>query len=148
MPPLYTDRAAFEDYVEGWVTEDPAALDRLLERAERDVDALFPLLPIITIGTYAGRRFDPTVLATYEQEALSNCVCAQAEFRFTRGEELLAGGTPRVLKRVKGPDFEQEYADASGTLASAGTGRYSPRMDTEILPLSPYRRSGGARAYS
>lgn len=148
MAPLYAARADVETYIEGWVTDDAAALDRLIERAERDVDALFPLLPIITTGTYAGRRFDPTTLATYERQALINCVCAQAEFRFTKGEELLAGGVPRVQSRVKGPDFEVQYADAGGTLAAAGSGRYSPRLDTEILPLDPYRRSGGARAYT
>jgi hypothetical protein len=137
MAPLYTNRTAFEDYVEGWVTDDAAALDRLLERAERDVDALFVLLPIITSGTYAGRRFDPTTLAAWEREALSNCVCAQAEFRFMRGEEQIARG--RTATSVKGPDFEQAYSDV-GT-----AGRYSPKLDIELQPLSRWRQLG-ARA--
>jgi hypothetical protein len=38
----YATQADFELYVEGWVTTDAAALERLLLRAERDVDRLLP----------------------------------------------------------------------------------------------------------
>lgn len=36
----YANQADFEGYVEGWVTSDPAALERLLERAEKDIDRI------------------------------------------------------------------------------------------------------------
>jgi hypothetical protein len=38
----YATRTDFEGYVDGWVTTDADALDRLLQRAESDVDSLFP----------------------------------------------------------------------------------------------------------
>jgi hypothetical protein len=136
MPPLYVTGADFTAYVEGWVTDDAAALDRLLERAERDVEALFPLIPIVTTGTYAGHRFDPAGLAAWELAALKRAVCAQAEYRFTIGEEALAGPTPGD---VKGPDFEVSYPGGKGRP------RYSSKIAGELAPLARYRVRG-ARA--
>lgn len=39
--PTYAQQADFENYVEGWTTTNVAALNRLLQRAENDVDKLF-----------------------------------------------------------------------------------------------------------
>lgn len=138
MPPLYATGVDFTAYVEGWTTTDAAALDRLLERAERDVDGLFRNLPIIPSGTFAGRRFDKTKLLVYEREALARAVCAQAEYRWTIGEEELAGGQPT---KVKGPDFEVEHAAGP----DGARRRYSPKLRNELAGLDRFRQRG-ARA--
>lgn len=135
MAPLYTDRDAFENYVDGWVTEDAAALDRLLERAEFDIDGLFPLNPVILTGTYAGRRFDPTtMLLPFEVEALSNASCAQALYRFTIGEEELAGTGPT---KVSGPDFTVENPVGPDGLRR----RYGPNVGLELGRLQRFRHT-------
>ena len=104
----YATQADFEAYVEGWDTTDPAALERLLGRAERDVDGLLGYHPIIPA---TGRKLDPATLKDWEREALARAVCAQAEHRHLVTEPALAGASPEPgLKRVKGPDFEKEYA--------------------------------------
>lgn len=132
MPPVYATVGDFETYVEGWVTDDAAALGRYLERAERDVDSLFPLRPIIRAGTYAGRRFDVTRLTVLEAAALARAVCAQAEYLIDTGPEVAAGTAPT---RVKGPDFEVDLpAGVTGARV-----RYSAKLPNELLPLEPYR---------
>lgn len=144
MPPVYATRTDFENYVEGWVTDDAAALDRLLERAERDVEALFPLLPIVvaaTAGVYQGHRFWPeAMLADYELAALKRAVCAQAEYRFDVGEETIAGATPT---KVTGPDFTVEHAAGPGGARRS----YSGKLAVELAPLDRFRvRLARARA--
>lgn len=137
--PVYATQTDFEDAIEGWETTDEDALNRLLARAERDIDAVFPLLPIITTGTYAGRRFDPTRLRPYQARALAEATCLQA---YHRHRTAPAGAEPvRRVKREKGPDFEQEFADSE----TAGTGRYHPELDLALAPLNVYR-ARGARA--
>lgn len=132
----YASQADFEGYVEGWVTDNAGALARLLERATRDVDnVLGPIAPL-TSGTYAGLKLDPTTLQAWEAKALADATCAQAEWRWRRGDEELAVG--RALKRVKGPDFEEEFAETGGTVG--GTGRYSPQVRLELERIRHLRR--------
>lgn len=133
MAPLYASVPDFEDYVEGWVTDDAAALGRYIERAERDIDALFALRPMIRTGAYAGRRFDPTLLLAPEAAALKRAVCAQAEYLIDTGPEVAAGVAPGS---IKGPDFEVTIP----TGASGRRSRYSAKLDTELAPLELYRR--------
>jgi hypothetical protein len=133
MAPLYATQADFEAYVEGWVTDDAVALARYLERAERDVDSLFPLRPIIRAGTYTGRRFDVTLLANFEADALARAVCAQAEYLIDTGPDVAAGAAPAS---VKGPDFEVTHP----TGPDGARRRYSAKLPNELLPLEPYRR--------
>lgn len=134
--PTYTTQAAFEAYVEGWVTDNGAALDRLLARAELDVDRL--LGPGSRVDA-TGLRYDPTKLLPWEAEALSRAVCAQAEWRFARGEtDLVTAGS---MKRVKGPDFEVEFSDAS----LAGRGLIGPKVGAELARI-PHLRTTTARA--
>jgi hypothetical protein len=142
--PAYADQAAMEANIEGWVTDNPAALSRLLERASREVDRLFPHLPIRTSGTFAGFRFDPTELLAYEADALERAACYQAEYRFlVVGEEGYAGAGARTVVEEQGPDFRVKYAEtASG---SSGSGRYSPKLEEPIGVLARWRATG-ARA--
>lgn len=104
----YTTRSDFEAYVEGWVTEDTDALDRLLERAERDVDGILGDWPTLN----SGLKFDPAetdedadgYLDAPSKAALSRAVCAQAEYRFHMGEDFMVKAQHQF---VAGPDFQQ-----------------------------------------
>jgi len=129
----YTSAADFEAYVEGWVTDNPDALARLLQRAERDVDAILGPVPRRQLST-TGLKLDPTVLRDWEARALSRAVCAQAEWRFYRGEAELAAG--RQTKIEQGPDFKVEYADGD----TKASGLYAPKLRVELEPIAHLRR--------
>lgn len=141
MSATYTTVEDFEAYVEGWVTDDSDALERLLERAERDVDNVLGPIPV---RVDSGLKLDPSALRDFEAAALSRAVCAQAEWRFRRGDDKLNGSAPGVIKRVKGPDFETEYAtDASSDASKQGTGLYSPRVALELSSINHLRYLAG-----
>lgn len=133
----YATRAQFEDYVEGWVTDNEAALDRLLERASRDVDAVLGPMAPLTSGAYAGLRLDPTVLRDWEAEALARATCAQAEHRNAVGEEAFVEGSGSV-KREKGPDFELEYEEGGRPSGNIGV-----KVVAELEPIRHLRRLSG-----
>lgn len=99
--PVYADVAAVESFIEGWVTEDVEALERLLERAERDIDTL--------LGSYVrdpttNLKLTPATLPTYQAAALSRATCAQAEYRFAMGEQFFVQSQ---YSFVSGPDFQR-----------------------------------------
>lgn len=98
--PTYTTQADFEAYVEGWVTDNPAALDRLLERAERDVDSVIGYSA--TRNQTTGLKLNPAELETWRAAALSRAVCAQAEYRNKMGEDFMVRAQHGA---VSGPDF-------------------------------------------
>lgn len=129
--PTYADRAAFEDYVEGWVTDDADALDRLLGRAERDIDRLLVGNPALTT---TGLRIDPATLSAWERDALSRAVCAQAEHRVTVGEAALREAIR--AQRVKGPDFDVVYSNSP---EGAGPRMYGPKVALELAPIAHLR---------
>lgn len=134
----YATQADYEAYVEGWVTTDPAALERLLKRAERDIDYLLgPGTPLAS-----GLRLDPATLQAYERVALMRATCAQAEWRHTVTEPVLAGSPPKPeLKAIKGPDFTKEYAvSASRPPAPA---RFGPKVRQELAAISHLRNLSG-----
>lgn len=139
--PAYATVTDFEGYVEGWVTDDAAALARELERATRDVDSVITAAGIITTGAYAGFKLDPTVLAAWQRSALARAVCAQALHIIRTRAPTLEAPQPRA-KRIKGPDYEVEHADAD----VAGTGRYSPDLPRELAPLGLRPRTARMRA--
>lgn len=136
----YATQADFEGYVEGWVTDNVATLGRLLERASRDIDTVLGPIPILTAGAYAGWKLDPTQLADFERQALARATCAQAEHRFRNPSSF--DSSSRRMKRVKGPDFEKEYADAD----AASTGFLSPQVRRELAPIAHLRITGGRAA--
>lgn len=103
----YATEADFAEYVEGWVTDDPTALERLLRRASEDVDSVLGAHAIVESGTYAGRKIDPTTLTYSDARALRRATCAQAEYRHTLGERQFARP---ILRGVSGPDFSHESA--------------------------------------
>lgn len=140
--PAYATNSDFEAYVEGWVTDDPAALTRLLERATSDVDEVLGPLPYIQTGTYAGRKIDPASLLDHERAALARATCAQAEHRWRYLEPATKAATAdqRQVKQIKGPDFETTYGDGTAAPGVTGTGRFDPRLPAELAPLARIRR--------
>lgn len=99
----YATQADFEAYVEGWVTDDPDALDRLLIRATDDVDSILGDYVLYDSGPYMGRKLNPPDDLTFtENRALTRATCAQAEYRNTMGEEHFV--RPR-LHSSSGPEF-------------------------------------------
>lgn len=62
---VYTNQQAVEAYIEGWVTDDPFSLERLIQRSERDVDRIIMPLnveqaptQVISIMGATGGTFD------------------------------------------------------------------------------------------
>jgi len=138
--PTYATAADVSAFIEGLVIDDDAAFDRLIERAERDVDSV--LTPTALLDT--GLRYDPTTLTTGEQAALARAVAAQVEYRLEMGEEFFVRAQ---YDYVGGPDFsfrgQLEYIGPKVRRELAGTalldrvttaGISSIRITT---PLSP-----------
>jgi hypothetical protein len=96
--PVYCTQQDVEDYIESWVTVDPAKLERELDRAELDIDRLMYRPPQL----YNGRRLDVSQLADDELDALKRAVCAQFEYRQLMGYEFFAKAQ---WQTVSGPDF-------------------------------------------
>lgn len=134
MALTYTSQADYEAYVPGWVTDNGPALVLLLERAERDIDAILGPIPR---DRTTGLKVAVSGLSAWEARALSRAVCAQAEYRWSVGEENLVSG--RVIGKEKGPDFEVEYAGA-GTGGAAGGSLYGPKVAIELEPIAHLRR--------
>lgn len=100
--PAYATRAEFEEFVEGWTTDDAAALDRLLERASNDVDQILGDYVLNETGDFAGLKLDKDDLDYTETRAITRATCAQAHYRFTMGEDFFIN--PRY-RETTGPEF-------------------------------------------
>lgn len=134
----YCTQADFEDYVEGWVTDDPDALERLLERASRDVDAMVGAWIREINGSVFGDLDDnPKGLTDAQKAALARGTCAQAEFRFQMGEEFFARAQ---YDKVTGPEFS-----TSGTLPSESPKAIREMQGTGLLRLTTTANYGTGR---
>jgi hypothetical protein len=143
---VYATVSDFVDYVDGYVAPaPPEPLERILVRAQRDVDRV---LGPFTRRTDTGLKLDPaTDLNVHERAALARAVCAQARYRMRLGLEELALPAPVVVEE-QGPDFRVKYATSSSASAAAptaGTGLLSPEVKLELEPLE-WLRPRGARA--
>lgn len=128
----YATPTDFEAYVEGWTTTDAPALDRLLARAERDIDGLASVLP--TLDDTTGHKFDPAAMSARDADVLKRATCAQAEYRFTMGEDFMRRAQ---LAEVQGPDFTTK-----GTLPYIGPKVMRELAGTDLIPLSTQAVSG------
>jgi hypothetical protein len=104
MPPTYATRNDCLSYTAGLtiVAGEEAAFDKLIERAEQDVDEAcgdWPLLPVIL------RKFDAAALSAVQKEALKRATCAQVEFRITLGDQHFRSAQHA---KVRGPEFSVE----------------------------------------
>lgn len=83
---IYCTQTDVQGYVEDLVIDDPAALEREIERAERDLDShvftAYP--PPLTPGQ---RRLVPGELDAVETDQLNRACCAQTEYRLEMGPE-------------------------------------------------------------
>lgn len=104
--PTYATQAECESYIEGLTVTNTAGFARLIERAERDVDAILIPKPLLANGL----KYDPTAITTtapgyltaVEKTALARGVCAQVEYRLEMGEEFMVRSQ---YEAVGGPDF-------------------------------------------
>ena len=101
MATIYATKADCLLYTEGLTVTDDAAFDRLIGRAEKDIDSILGGWPIGTNG----RKFDPAQLSTSQAQQLQDATCAQVEYRIEMGEAFFVRGQ---RSREKGPDFELE----------------------------------------
>jgi hypothetical protein len=127
MTPTYATQSDFAAYVEGWTTDNGAALDRLLERAEVDIDGLAATVVPADPDAVA-RRFDVTALSARDRDVLKRATCAQAEYRFNMGEAFFVKGQ---YEQVTGPDFA-----TTGRLPWIGPKVYRELAGTDLIPLS------------
>lgn len=93
----YATIADFEAYMVTWVTEDSAALTKVINQAEIDIDNTLPG----AVGE-TGRKFlledlDDVLQAPY----LTRAVCAQAEYILHMGPQFFV----EQARQVRGPDF-------------------------------------------
>jgi hypothetical protein len=154
----YATVANFEAYVEGWVTDSEPALDRYLARASRDIDRIVGVWPYLSSGTYAGLKFNPAetdpeaagYLAPHQKTAVVNATCAQAYYRIqldqarnTSSGSSTTVSLPLGAKRVRGPDFEVEYATGTATVGSTldATYPFSAQAVAELEGSGLVRRS-------
>jgi hypothetical protein len=124
----YASQADLEAYIEGWTTDDPDAVERLLERAERDVDSVLAS-PVPGGRQATGLRLDPDGLPGWQAQALARATCAQAEYRFAMGEEFFVRAQH---DRVYGPDFRTD-----GQLPYIG-----PKVERELAGTGLARTEG------
>jgi hypothetical protein len=133
----YAQNADVEAYIEGWVTDDPAALTRVIERAEQDLDTLlfgavsWPDPPLVT-----NRKLDPASLSTQEVRTLNRATCAQTEYRITMGEDFFRRAQ---FQSTSGPGG----FSSQGKLPALG-----PKVQRELLGTTLLARTQlrGARA--
>jgi hypothetical protein len=104
---------------------DPDAVERLLERAERDVDAVLGAWPLFA----SGLKIDPAQLDVVQQAALARATCAAAEFRLVLGEEALVG--------------DEDYLPSEVTILRRAA-NVSPKMLQELAGTGLVKRSGTA----
>lgn len=130
--PTYATVDEFKSYVADIPLDtlslpDDEAIERLLERAERDVDRIAGPWPVLSTG----RRFAPDSLTTAQQDALMRATCAQAEFRLAMGEFELIGADDGI-------------AGVAGvvTFATKPLPRVGPKVIEELAGSGLYLYSG------
>jgi hypothetical protein len=99
--PTYATKADCLAYIEGLTVDDDAAFDRVIERAEDQIDrVLGQEVPVAGGRKYSGSTL--TALEARTREALKRAVCAQVEYRIEMGERFF---TRAQHESVSGPDF-------------------------------------------
>jgi hypothetical protein len=123
--PTYATRADCLDYTEGLTVGDTVAFDRLIERAEKDVDSV---LGEYAVDEVTGRKFAPADLTTAQANALRDATCAQVEYRVEMGERFF---TRAQYSETSGPDFTKKgklpYYAPKLVMELRGSGLVAPR---------------------
>lgn len=123
--PSYAQRADCVDYIEGLQVDDPVAFDRLIERAEKDVDQ--------ALGSYprnddTGLKLAPLELDTNDRATLRDATCAQVEYRLAMGEDFFVKAQ---FAEVSGPEFSTK-----GTLPRVGPKTWQELEASNLLRLT------------
>lgn len=128
MPPTYCTADDVNAYVIGGTGLDAAALDPIIEFAERDIDR--------AAGSWAvdfvtGLKFAGMELAVNQTRALNRATCAQVEYRLAKGEQFFIEDQPETLSS---PDYSRQGKEprlgpkAKEELATGGLLRRTVRM--------------------
>lgn len=142
----YATLEDLKSYVEGngiQLPSDPQ-LQRVLDRAERDVDSIAGPWPIV--DTTTGRKFDPAALVEFQATQLRFATCAQAEYRLLQGETFMAKSQHQMVRLEDdqgGSEFRAGQLPYIGPkvvreLALGGLVRTS---GVQMVPLGPGRGS-------
>lgn len=123
--PTYATRADCLAFIEGLTINDDAAFDRLIERAERNIDHALNTVPVIET---TGLKFDPATMLAVDKNKLRDATCAQVSYRLTMGEEFFV--RPQY-QNVKGPEFETE-----GQLPLVGPEAWDILTSSRLLRLT------------
>ncbi len=126
--PTYTTATAVRDFtaLDDLIALDDAAIEKLIDQAERDIDGA---VGHYTIEDGETLKFAPiTKLDTAQRDTLSNATCAQVEYRHVMGPEFFVRAQQT---RVKGPEFETE-----GTLPYVGPGTWRELEGSGLLRLT------------
>ena len=128
--PTYATRSDCLEYTAGLVVEDNAEFDKLIERAEDDIDGLLGNLPLDPVTE---RKLVPADLTTAQLRAIRRATCAQVEYRIEMGEAFFVRGQ---YDKAAGPDFSRE-----GKLPYIG-----PKVKRELKGAFGISRTQTARA--
>lgn len=99
--PTYATAADVRSYTEVAALDalDDAAINRLIEKAEGDIDIAVGAVPK---NADTGLKFDPTTLASGDATSLRLAACAQVEYRHVMGAEFFIRAQH---ESVNGPEF-------------------------------------------
>lgn len=132
---VYATPEALTDYIasneDATLPGDPVAVQRLLARAERQVDLVVGPWPRFS----SGLKFDPALLDVTQRAALSRATCAAAEHllvvdaSFLAGAEDFAPGEVSILYRA--------MRDAPRVLEELAGHGLVRRSGTVVTPVEP-----------
>lgn len=126
---IYATVADLRGYSLSPLTDDDSYLEKILERAERDVDRNAGYWNVLTNG----RKFDPVSMEARKRQALARATCAQAEYRLQMGEAFFIEAVPASVSGDDtnytgrpprfGPKAREEMQDAQLIRAGGRTKR-------------------------
>jgi hypothetical protein len=130
--PAYATEANMLATIEGWTTDNLAALNRLLERASREVDRMVGPWTVETNGLKFGdlaTGSNPKGLEQVQRDALARATCHQAYHMLTLDE--LDAVDPRASS-VSGPDFSVSYREGAVAAVPSEAPSPSPKARDEL----------------
>ena len=100
--PTYATRDDCLAYTEGLTVTNTAAFDRIIGRAERQIDQLLTVAGDPDVAGLKLSADDLAAMGARDRERLKLATCAQVEYRVAMGEEFFAR---HQYPSVSGPEF-------------------------------------------
>lgn len=97
--PTYATQAQCLQEIEGLTVNDADAFDRVIERAERDIDRA---VGVYSVDEITGRKFDPSTMVAVKRDGLMRATAAQVEYRIAMGDRFFI--RPQY-ESTSGPDY-------------------------------------------